>query len=352
MIIGLLGKCGSKSKMNKLFFSICMPIYNSESMLKDTIKSILNQTFTNYEVIVSDNCSNDNSEEVVKSFNDARLKYYKNECNVGYAKNLELCLERASGDIIYLMSAKSKLSKYALERTYNAFLLAEDVGAVARHYYWYGDSIQQPVRAKSIQTQDEDLVLSINDDADKIMAVFKTLDNPAGLAYRKKYMDMMFHRDPFVEFTYPFASILKKHKVVLLKGYNMACPAKEYSGSQNSAVYEKSPMQSWIDLFNEVFSEKEFENLRNRCIKEFVATNYIGLVQVRNYARKYSYLLREIGMLLKYRWQNIYNPSFWFFSLGTMILPRSILIPAVAFYKDKINSRIVKSNIKDIGLEV
>jgi len=339
-------------KMDDLKFSVCIPIYNSASLIGPTLESILAQSFTNYEIIISDNNSQDNTEEVVRSFNDERVKYFKNECNVGYTQNLELSLQRANGDIIYLMSAKSKLAKDALLDTCNAFKLSDDIGAVTRPYYWYGKNIGNPIRAKGRYAKGKDAIISIHDGEEAVIAVLKTLDNPGGLAYRKKYMDTPFNKDPFVEFTYPFVSIFKKHKVVLLKDYTMACPAFEYSGSQSLVAYKKSPIQNWVDLFNNVFFEKEFEEIKKKCIKNFVAVNYIGLVQIKNYSGKYACLLKEISLLVKYRWKNLFNFKFWFFSLGTMILPQSILIPLVAIYKNKINSKIVESKIKDICLKI
>ncbi len=309
--------------------------------IEQTINDVLAQEYTNYEIIISDDNSQDNIEEVVSKFNDKRIKFFRNKTTVDCGQNQELCKERSSGDIIYLLSGKTRISKDALMKAYNAFKISEDIGAVTRPYYWFGKNVFHPVRAKEQYDKDKDTVVSIHDDIEKIIAVFKTVDNPGGIAYRKKYLDMPFHDDPFVEFTYPFASIFKKYKVVLLKDYTMACPAFLHSHSQDPWVYDKSPIQNWVSLFNNVFPEEEFRDMRNKCIRDFVAVNYIGLVQIRNYATKYRYLLREIFLLLKYRWQNLFNLKFWFFSIGTIIMPRSILKPLVALYKDKINSRVL-----------
>ena len=84
------------------------------SLIGNTLQDIFAQDFGNYEIIVSDNQSTDNIDAVIERFNDKRLRYFKNERNVGYFKNLELCLQRATGDVIYLMSAKSRLAKDAL----------------------------------------------------------------------------------------------------------------------------------------------------------------------------------------------------------------------------------------------
>lgn len=333
----------------KIKISVCVPTYNMGKFIGRTIESVLAQTFKEFEIIISDNNSSDGTEQIVKNYKDIRIRYFRNQANVGFTKNLELCRQKAAGDIIFLLSAKSLISQDALENTYQAFQLSTDIGAVTRPYYWFGDNIQTVVRKKEQYDNRRDAVISINDGIEAIIAVFKTLDNPGGLAYRKSLIDIPFHDDPFVEAAYPFASIFKKHKIVYLKDYIMACPAFLPSGSQNPLIYKKSPIQIWVNLFKNVFYEDEFKDIRNRCIKDFVAINYIGLVQIRNYAQ-YRYLLREILLLIRYRWQNLLNLKFWFFSVGTMIIPKEILIRLVKIYKNKFNSRILE--FKNKGYDI
>ncbi len=329
------------AKEKALKISVCIPTYNMGQFIGRTIKSVLAQTFKDFEVIISDNNSQDNTEQVINYFRDPRIKYFKNQANLGFAKNLELCRQRAACDIIYLLAAKSLISKDALENTYKAFQLSADIGAVTRPYYWFGEDVRAVVRKKEQYDKEKDAVISINDGIKAVIAVFKTLDNPGGLAYRRSFIDTPFHDDPFVEAAYPFASIFKKHKIVYLKDYTMACPAFLPSGSQNPLIYKKSPVRIWVNLFRNVLYEKEFREIRNRCIKDFIAVNYIGLVQIRNYA-KYRYLLREISLLIRYRWQNIFNLKFWFFSIGTMVIPKRILIRLVEIYKKRLNSKIIE----------
>ena len=63
--------------------SVIMPAYNCEKYIAEAIKSVLNQTYQNWELIIVDDCSNDGTEEVVKSFNDSRIMFFKNEVNSG-----------------------------------------------------------------------------------------------------------------------------------------------------------------------------------------------------------------------------------------------------------------------------
>ena len=60
----------------KMRFSICMPVYNGAKVISPTIRSILSQSFSNFDLIMVNDCSKDNIEEVVKSFKDKRIKYY------------------------------------------------------------------------------------------------------------------------------------------------------------------------------------------------------------------------------------------------------------------------------------
>ena len=64
--------------------SILMSVFNNEKTVGKAIKSILNQTFKNYELLIMDDCSNDNSYNICKEFEDnERVKVFKNKSNIG-----------------------------------------------------------------------------------------------------------------------------------------------------------------------------------------------------------------------------------------------------------------------------
>lgn len=82
--------------------SVCMATYNGEKYIYEQLKSILNQLNTNDEVILSDDYSTDNTIEIIKSFNDSRIRIIFNENEKGYTSNFENALKHAQGDIIFL----------------------------------------------------------------------------------------------------------------------------------------------------------------------------------------------------------------------------------------------------------
>lgn len=78
--------------------SICIPVYNGAKTILETLKSVTSQTYKDFEIIVVDNASTDNTVELVNSVRDNRIKLYVNEKNIGGGGNLEECKKRASGD--------------------------------------------------------------------------------------------------------------------------------------------------------------------------------------------------------------------------------------------------------------
>lgn len=79
--------------------SIGLPVYNGENFLKKALSSILDQTFADFELIISDNASKDGTNEICEYFKnkDSRIKYYRNEENMGAAWNFNKVFQVAKG---------------------------------------------------------------------------------------------------------------------------------------------------------------------------------------------------------------------------------------------------------------
>jgi glycosyltransferase involved in cell wall biosynthesis len=107
----------------KSLISVIIPTYNRECVIKNSIQSVLNQTYHNLEVIVVDDCSSDNTELLIKEIRDPRLKYYKLEKNKGACFARNFGFEKSRGNIIGLHDSddvwhKDKIEKqmYLLEK--------------------------------------------------------------------------------------------------------------------------------------------------------------------------------------------------------------------------------------------
>jgi glycosyltransferase involved in cell wall biosynthesis len=82
--------------------SVCMAVYNGENYLHHQIFSILNQLKSSDELIVVDDCSQDDSVKLIEAFNDSRIHIFKNHHNLGVIKSFERCLGESNGDLIFL----------------------------------------------------------------------------------------------------------------------------------------------------------------------------------------------------------------------------------------------------------
>ena len=90
--------------MNKPLLSICIPTYNRSKLLFKCIEHIILCHSQEIEIIVSDNASTDDTENVVKGIKDSRIKYYRNNKNFGYSINILRMIKRATGDFIFYIN--------------------------------------------------------------------------------------------------------------------------------------------------------------------------------------------------------------------------------------------------------
>lgn len=96
--------------------SIIMPNYNSSKFIKNTIESIISQTYTNWELIIADDCSTDDSISIINNFNDSRIKLIINEKNSGAAVTRNNAIENAKGKWIAFLDSDDLWREDKLEK--------------------------------------------------------------------------------------------------------------------------------------------------------------------------------------------------------------------------------------------
>lgn len=96
--------------------SVCIPCYNGAEFLPRTLQSVLNQTFTNFEVVIADNHSTDGTVPIIQSFADSRIRLIRNGSNLGMIANLQKVLSCATGKYVKLLCADDLLHTECLSR--------------------------------------------------------------------------------------------------------------------------------------------------------------------------------------------------------------------------------------------
>jgi glycosyltransferase involved in cell wall biosynthesis len=92
-----------------------MPAYNCEKFIRQAIDSILNQTYTNFELLIADDCSTDNTKSIIDSYSDKRIKTFHNEKNLGYTQASNKLFSKCTGDYITFQDADDYCSPNRLE---------------------------------------------------------------------------------------------------------------------------------------------------------------------------------------------------------------------------------------------
>lgn len=100
---------------------VLLATYNGEKYLREQIDSILNQTYSNIRLVISDDCSKDNTREIIKEYEekDDRVISYFHEKNLGYVKNFEFLLTKVENDIYMLSDQDDVWLPTKIEHTYN-----------------------------------------------------------------------------------------------------------------------------------------------------------------------------------------------------------------------------------------
>ena len=102
--------------MKTPFFSIVIPTFNRSDLFPYAVRSILNQTFEDFEIIISDNCSDDDTPETAKQFTDPRVRYVRTPRHYTIADSWEFARSNAKGKLIIMLSDDDALVGSALEQ--------------------------------------------------------------------------------------------------------------------------------------------------------------------------------------------------------------------------------------------
>jgi glycosyltransferase involved in cell wall biosynthesis len=106
--------------MNNPKISVITTVYNVGEYIDKTIQSMLSQSFTDWEMVLVNDCTPDNSVEKIMQYNDSRLVLINNEVNVGAGKSRQVGIDNANGDFILFLDGDDWLNDECLEKLYTA----------------------------------------------------------------------------------------------------------------------------------------------------------------------------------------------------------------------------------------
>lgn len=111
--------------------SFVIPCYKLGHLVAECVNSILAQSYSHFEILIMDDCSPDNTSEVAKTITDSRVRYIRNEQNLGHLNNYNKGIKLSRGQYVWLISADDRLRvPYVLERYVNLLEQHPEVGYV------------------------------------------------------------------------------------------------------------------------------------------------------------------------------------------------------------------------------
>lgn len=134
--------------------TVVMPVYNSEKYLRDTIKSVLCQTFGDFEFLIINDGSTDKSLEIIKSFSDSRIRIVNREKNIGLQKNLFDGVGMAKGEYIARMDSDDICLPYRFSEQIKFMDSHSEIGICGSWYKTIGAESfvhKPPVRSEDIK---------------------------------------------------------------------------------------------------------------------------------------------------------------------------------------------------------
>lgn len=128
--------------------SILMPAYNAEKYIAEAIESILNQTFTDFELIISDDASTDKTWEIIQDYSkkDKRISIYKNKKNLYIAENRNMLVRKAKGKYIAWQDADDISLADRIEKQYELMEKNPTVGVVGGYLQFFDESGLKSIR--------------------------------------------------------------------------------------------------------------------------------------------------------------------------------------------------------------
>lgn len=116
------------------FFSIVIPLYNKETFVENTLRSVLSQTFSDYEILIIDDCSTDGSLAIAKKFKNENIRIIEHPVNKGLSASRNTGIEHATADYIAFLDADDLWKPFFLGKIFEMIQLFPNAGMYGTDY--------------------------------------------------------------------------------------------------------------------------------------------------------------------------------------------------------------------------
>ncbi|MEH7384323.1 glycosyltransferase [Bacillus sp. JJ1521] len=247
--------------MENPLVTVFIPVYNSEVYIKESLDSILNQTYTNIEILIVDDGSTDKSIDIIKSFNDSRIRIISNKENRGIPFSRNVGLTNSNGKYMAIMDADDIAVLNRIEIQVDFMEKNQDIDAIGTYYEMFGGRLKRTFETK--YTSSEEV---------KAKLLFSSpIGNPTSFVRLEKIKEynLSYNLNYFVAQDYDFwVQLSKVGKLEILPKVLLKYRTGHLNITQNTkgnkAIQRKKIIDSIhsdiINYYNFKLSEKELES--------------------------------------------------------------------------------------------
>jgi len=236
--------------MQDIKVSVIMSVYNGERFLKQSIDSILIQSFRNFEFIIIDDGSIDNTKEILREYEnkDKRIKIISNEKNVGLSKSLNKGLNLVCGDYIARMDSDDISLPNRLRKQVSFMDNNPEIGLLGTAYY---------------EIDENDNIIGIKHFPCEDYKLRKTLIkyNPffhASVMIRRKILEHIGKYDEVISKAQDYELWFRIAKVSKIANLDELLMKRRYTKDQISIKYENEQIKWAINIRKKVIKEKQY----------------------------------------------------------------------------------------------
>lgn len=238
----------------KELVSICIPAYKQPLLLKKAIDSVLMQTYTNYEIIVSDDTPDDSVKKIVEIFNEPKIFYFKNEAALGSPGNWNNAIKQAKGKYIKILHHDDY---FATKESLQKFVSALESAPENNFVFSYSDIYFKKVNEHYLHKQSNAQLKRIKEGSEFLF--FRNVIGAPSAVMFKKDESIVFNKNykwlVDVEF---YISYFKKHKhfVCIPEGLVTIVDGSEEQITREVSNDKKLVLKENLNLFSAIYSDK------------------------------------------------------------------------------------------------
>jgi len=273
--------------------SVCIPTFNGEKFIREAIKSIQNQDYTDLEIVIVDNCSNDNTRFTIKKIMDKfeNILFFENKQNIGLAENLNKCILHSKGEYIKFLCVDDILMPGCINKMAHILDSNNDVSLVcsSRH------NIDRLGRLFAIRSYSyKSKLINGKKAINKCLFGGNFIGEPTATMFRKNFLTSKFRKDlPQLMDMEMWFKLLEKGNLYFLKEPLCSIRIHDAQMTENN-IKNGILIKDNILLFNEFINKNYIKkNLLNIFKYKFLMTYRFWIS--KKYIEK-NYFKRKLGI--------------------------------------------------------